>query len=181
MINQFELEDLKWYLIRIKHCLKWAELILIKSKDWINFDSVLELGRYTSPGIQYYHVSKIKQYAWLIYSWIINEFEIGYYRARSKNSHQLLSKFEPSQSWWELRNGSLHESFLNSDTRSNENKSNFVPRFSINSSTLILVWSDGVLGLRLQSNDDESCQSRIVTWDISSSRLTKQNIDQHSN
>jgi hypothetical protein len=180
MINQSKLEDLKWHLIPINHYLKWAELILIKSKDWINFDSVLELGRYTSPSIQYYHVSKIKQYAWLIYSWIINEFEIGYYRARSKSSHKLLSKFEPAQSWWELRNESLHESFLNSDTQSNENKSNLVPRFSINSSTLILV-EDEVLGLRLQSNDDESWQSRIVTWDISSSRLTKQNIDQHSN
>jgi hypothetical protein len=30
----------------------------------------------TSPGIQYYHVSKIKQHDWLIYSWIINEFEV---------------------------------------------------------------------------------------------------------
>jgi hypothetical protein len=181
MINQSKLEHLKWHLIRINHYLKWAELILIKSKDWINFDSVLELGRYTSPDIQYYHVSKIKQYAWLIYSWIINEFDIGYYPARSENSHQLLSKFEPAQSWWELRNESLHESFLNSHTRSNENKNNLVPRFSINSSTLILVWSDEVLGLRLQSNDDESWQSRIVTWDIWSSRLTKQNIDQRSN
>jgi hypothetical protein len=29
-----------------------------------------------SPGIQHYHVSKTKQYGWLIYSWIINAFEI---------------------------------------------------------------------------------------------------------
>jgi hypothetical protein len=46
---------------------------LIKVR-WINFDPVLELDQYTSPSIQYYHVSKIKQYGWLIYSWIINEF-----------------------------------------------------------------------------------------------------------
>jgi hypothetical protein len=26
------------------------------------------LDQYTSPGIQYYHVSKIKQYGWLSYS-----------------------------------------------------------------------------------------------------------------
>jgi hypothetical protein len=51
----------------------------IQSKDWINFDPVLGLDQYTSPGIQYYHVSKIKQYDWLIYSWII-EFEITYCR-----------------------------------------------------------------------------------------------------
>jgi hypothetical protein len=25
--------------------------------------------------VQYYHASKIKQYDWLIYSWIINEFD----------------------------------------------------------------------------------------------------------
>jgi hypothetical protein len=35
--------------------------------------------QYTSSGIQYYHVSKIKQYGWLIYSWIINEFQIEVY------------------------------------------------------------------------------------------------------
>jgi hypothetical protein len=66
--------------IRINHYLKWGELILIQSlipsKDWINFDPVLGQDQYTSSGIQYYHVSKIKQYGWLIYSWIINEFEI---------------------------------------------------------------------------------------------------------
>jgi hypothetical protein len=53
--RNLELEDLKW-------------LILIQSKDWINFDPV--------STIQYYHVSKIRQYGWLIYSWIINEFEM---------------------------------------------------------------------------------------------------------
>ena len=42
---------------------------------WINFDPVLGLDQYTSSGIQYYYVSKIKQYGWLIYSWSINEFE----------------------------------------------------------------------------------------------------------
>jgi hypothetical protein len=32
----------------------WDELILIQStKDWINFDPVLGLDQYTSPGIQY--------------------------------------------------------------------------------------------------------------------------------
>jgi hypothetical protein len=52
---------------------------LIQSKDWINFDLLLGLDQYTSPGIQYYHLSKIKQYGWLIYyyGWlIINDFEI---------------------------------------------------------------------------------------------------------
>ena len=52
------------------------KLVWIQSKDWINFDPVLGQDQYTSSGIQYYHVSKIKQYGWLIYSWIINEFEI---------------------------------------------------------------------------------------------------------
>jgi hypothetical protein len=52
--------------VRINHHLKWGELISIQSKDWINFDPVLVLDQYTSPGIQYYHVSKIKQYGWLI-------------------------------------------------------------------------------------------------------------------
>jgi hypothetical protein len=65
---QSELEELKW----LNHYLKWGELILIQSKDWINFDPVLGSDQYTSPGIQYYHVNKIKQYGWLIYSWIIN-------------------------------------------------------------------------------------------------------------
>jgi hypothetical protein len=64
---QSGLEDLKSHLIGINYHLKWAELILIQSKDWINFDPVLELQQYTSPGIQYYHVTKIKQYGWLIY------------------------------------------------------------------------------------------------------------------
>ena len=43
-----------------------------------NFDPVLGLDQHTSSGIQYYHVSNIKQYGWLIYvySWIINTFEI---------------------------------------------------------------------------------------------------------
>jgi hypothetical protein len=63
---QSELEDLKWHLIRINHYLKWGELILIQSKDWINVDRVLGLDQYTSPGIQYYHVNKIEQYGWLI-------------------------------------------------------------------------------------------------------------------
>jgi hypothetical protein len=58
------------------HHLKWGELILIQSKDRINFDPVLGQDQYTSPGIQYYHVSKMKQCGWLIYSCIINEFEI---------------------------------------------------------------------------------------------------------
>jgi coproporphyrinogen III oxidase-like Fe-S oxidoreductase len=73
---QSELEDLKWHLIRINHYSMWGELILIPSKDWISFDPVLGLDQYTSSGIQYYHVNKIKQYGWLIYSWNINEFEI---------------------------------------------------------------------------------------------------------
>jgi hypothetical protein len=30
-----------------------------------------------SSSIWYYHVSKIKQYGWLIYACIINEIEIG--------------------------------------------------------------------------------------------------------
>jgi hypothetical protein len=76
-------EDLKsspiriggWHLIQINHYLKWGELILIQSKDGINFDPVLGLDQYTEPaGIQYYHVGKIKQYGWLIlkiYLWII--------------------------------------------------------------------------------------------------------------
>jgi hypothetical protein len=37
-----------------KSVLMWDELILIQStKDWINFDPVLGLDQYTSPGIQY--------------------------------------------------------------------------------------------------------------------------------
>jgi hypothetical protein len=40
---------------------------MIQSKDWINFDQIRGPDQYTSPGIQYYHVSKIKQYGWLIY------------------------------------------------------------------------------------------------------------------
>ena len=36
----------------------------LRNLKWINFDPVLG---YTSPGIQYYHVSKIKQYGWLIF------------------------------------------------------------------------------------------------------------------
>jgi hypothetical protein len=70
---QSELEGLKLHPMRVNHYLKWGELILIQSKDWINFDPVLGLDQYTSPGIQYYHESKIKQYGWLIYSWIIND------------------------------------------------------------------------------------------------------------
>jgi hypothetical protein len=42
--------------------LMWGELILIQSKNSINFDPVLGLNQNTSSGIQYYHVSKIKQY-----------------------------------------------------------------------------------------------------------------------
>ena len=39
------------------------------NKSLLNFDPVqgLRLDRDTSPGIQYYHVSKIKQDGWLIY------------------------------------------------------------------------------------------------------------------
>jgi hypothetical protein len=48
---------------------------LLKRRS-INFDPVQGLDQYTSPGIQYYHVSKIKQCGWLIYACIINEFEI---------------------------------------------------------------------------------------------------------
>ena len=70
---QSELEGLKLHPMRVNHYLKWGELIWIQSKDWINFDPVLGLDQYTSPGIQYYHESKIKQYGWLIYSWIIND------------------------------------------------------------------------------------------------------------
>ena len=51
-------------------------IISLLEVKWINFDPVQGLDQYTSPGIQYYHVSKIKQYGWLIYSLIINEFEI---------------------------------------------------------------------------------------------------------
>jgi hypothetical protein len=40
IVVQSELEDLKWHLIRINHYLKWGELIMIQSKDWIYFDSV---------------------------------------------------------------------------------------------------------------------------------------------
>jgi hypothetical protein len=68
--NLVQSEDFKWHLIN--YYLKWGELILIQSKDRINFDPVLLLDQYTSPGMQYYHVSKIKQRGWLIYSWIIN-------------------------------------------------------------------------------------------------------------
>ena len=46
---------------------------MIQSKDWINFDPVIGLDQCTSSGIQCYHVSKMKQYGWLIYSWIIYE------------------------------------------------------------------------------------------------------------
>jgi hypothetical protein len=52
--------------------LKWGELILIQSKDWINIliqYCIVGLDQYTSPGIQYCNVNKIKQYGWLIYSW----------------------------------------------------------------------------------------------------------------
>jgi hypothetical protein len=52
---QSKLEDLKWRLIRINHYLMWGELILIQSKNWINFDPVLGLDQYTLQGIQYYH------------------------------------------------------------------------------------------------------------------------------
>ena len=45
---QSELEDLKWHLMRINHYL-------------INFDPVLGLDQCTSPGIQYYHLSKKTQ------------------------------------------------------------------------------------------------------------------------
>jgi hypothetical protein len=38
--------------------------------------------------------------AWELTAW--------YYRARSKNSHKLTSKFDPAQSWWELMR--MHES-----------------------------------------------------------------------
>ena len=34
------------------------------------------LDPYTLPGIYYYHVSKVKQYGWPIYSLLINEFEV---------------------------------------------------------------------------------------------------------
>jgi hypothetical protein len=76
---QSELEDLKWYLIQIHHYLKWGEYILIQSKDWIHFDPVLGLDQYTSPGIQYDHVSKIKQYGWLIHSWIYIKMSLRYW------------------------------------------------------------------------------------------------------
>jgi hypothetical protein len=49
-------------LIQINNYLKWGELILIQSKDCINFDQDLWLDQYTSPGIQYYHASEIKQW-----------------------------------------------------------------------------------------------------------------------
>jgi hypothetical protein len=73
LIVGFEMLHLIW---TNQYLLKWGELILIQSKDWINFDPVLELDQHTWPDIQYYHVSKIKQYGWLTYSLIINEFEI---------------------------------------------------------------------------------------------------------
>jgi hypothetical protein len=34
----------------------------------LDFDPVLGLDQYTSPGIQYYLVSKIKQYGWLTHT-----------------------------------------------------------------------------------------------------------------
>jgi hypothetical protein len=71
---QYELEDM------ISHTnislLKVRWIHFDPSKDWINFDPVLGLDQYTSPGIQYYHVCKIKQYDRPIYSCIINEFTI---------------------------------------------------------------------------------------------------------
>ena len=42
----------------------------------MNFFPVLGLDPYTLPGIYYYHVSKVKQYRWPIYSLLINEFEV---------------------------------------------------------------------------------------------------------
>jgi hypothetical protein len=71
------------HLIQINHYLKWCELILIQSKEWINFDPVLRLDHYTSSGI---HVSKIKQYCWLICSWIINEFEMLVWKQNIKRN-----------------------------------------------------------------------------------------------
>jgi hypothetical protein len=50
----------------------------MQSKDWINCDPVLRQDQCTSSGIQYYHVSKIQQYGWLIYSCIINESEMKF-------------------------------------------------------------------------------------------------------
>jgi hypothetical protein len=102
-VVQSKLEDLKWHLIRIYHYLKWGELILIQSKDWINFDD-----QYTSPGIHYYHVSKIKQYGWLIYSWIINEFEMIFSLHRAQGPIFLSicamkGKFETEESVNEMR------------------------------------------------------------------------------
>jgi hypothetical protein len=54
---------------------KWLYLINL-DPVWIYFDPVQGQDQYTSSGIQYYHVSKIRQYGWLIYSWIINKFEM---------------------------------------------------------------------------------------------------------
>jgi hypothetical protein len=44
IVVQSELEDLKWHIIRINHYLKWGELIMIQSKDWIYFDPVPRTG-----------------------------------------------------------------------------------------------------------------------------------------
>jgi phage anti-repressor protein len=52
---------------------KWGELILIQSKDWINFDPLLGLDQYISPDIQDYHVIIIH----------VSEISIGNHTGRS--------------------------------------------------------------------------------------------------
>jgi hypothetical protein len=56
---------------------------LIQSKDWINFDPVLgqeQIKILHQVSSICMHVSKIKHYGWLIYSWITNDFEIPKYQ-----------------------------------------------------------------------------------------------------
>jgi hypothetical protein len=54
-------------------------IVLFCSHDNIGYlvkyiDTILGMDQYTSPGIQHYHVSKIKQYDWLM--GIINELSL---------------------------------------------------------------------------------------------------------
>jgi hypothetical protein len=49
----------------INQYLKSGELNFMHSKNSINFHPVLELVQFTSPGIRYYGVSKIKQHGWI--------------------------------------------------------------------------------------------------------------------
>jgi hypothetical protein len=74
-----------------------TNFLLLKLR-WINFDPVqlrteliliqfLGQSQYTSPGIQYYHVSKIKQYDWLIYHALLMSLRLNI------NKKILINKF----------------------------------------------------------------------------------------